>query len=543
MWQDERWRLVVAVAVVAVMSAVSPTPASAEAVVDRTEVDRSAVDRAGVDRAGVDRAGVDRAGVDRAGVDRAAVDPAAVDRFVAEFAEDAGYPGVAVAITKGDQVVHVAGHGHDSAGAAVTAATPMPVASVSKSFTALAVMRLVEAGKVALDEPVRRYLPDFRVADPRGAAITVRQLLNQTSGLSDRTLREKSLPQPDSPAGAVVRAGQATLATDPGTKHHYTNTNYHLAARLVEVVSGEPFADHLRRHVFEPAGMRSTTTIGLTPRDLPHEVREGHVFAYGASVPATEPTRFVAGSDGVLTTAEDMARWLVVQSTGGRAADGVRLVSPEGITAMHTPSDPRWTYGMGWDTGSDGKVRHGGIWFTYSAGALLLPSGHGIAVMTNSGVGLGNEGTGRLEEGIAALLTGGSPDSGSPTRLIIDLVLAGLTLLSLALGVRNLRRSRVWAKRFATRPVWRVALRLLPRAVPAAVLIPLPDLLGLLVGGGRDLTFVQLGYYSVALVSWLLVASALNLAVAATRIVSLARLRRPARDVPRPEASWLVPAR
>jgi CubicO group peptidase (beta-lactamase class C family) len=151
---------------------------------------------------------------------------------------------------------------------------------------------------VALDAPVRRYLRDFRIADPRGAEITVRELLNQTSGLTDSTLPEKSLPQPDSLAGAVVRARDATLAVDPGTKHNYTNTNYHLAARLVEVVTGEPFADHLRRHVFEPAGMRSTTTIGLTPRDLPGDVRDGYIYAYGMSVPASEPTRFVAGSDG-----------------------------------------------------------------------------------------------------------------------------------------------------------------------------------------------------------------------------------------------------
>ena len=159
-----------------------------------------------------------------------------------DFADHGGYPGVAIAITKGDQVVQVGGYGHDSSGAAVTATTPMPVASVSKSFTALAVMQLVEAGKVALDAPVRQYLPDFRIADPRGARITVRQLLNQTSGISDGTLPEKSLPQPDSLAAAVVRARAATLAAEPGTKHVYTNTNYHLAARLVEVVAGEPFA-------------------------------------------------------------------------------------------------------------------------------------------------------------------------------------------------------------------------------------------------------------------------------------------------------------
>lgn len=449
------------------------------------------------------------------------VDLAAIDRYVADFADNAGYPGVAFAITKDDQVVHVSGVGHDSSGAAVTATTPMPVASVSKSFTALAVMRLVEQGKVALDAPVRRYVRDFRIADPRGAEITVRQLLNQTSGITDGTLAEKSLPQPDSLAGAVTRAQEATLAVDPGTKHYYTNTNYHLAGRLVEVVTGEPFADHLRRTVFEPAGMRATTVLEVAPGN----VQKGHIFAYGISVPAVEPARFLTGTDGIISTAEDLAQWLIVQSNGGAAADGTRLVSPESVTAMHTSSDPRWTYGMGWDT-ADGRVRHGGIWFTYSAGALLLPSGYGIAVLTNSGVALGNEGTRDVESGIATLLEGGTPAIGAPTRLLTDLVLAALTLLSLVLGVLALRRSDRWVRRFGTRPIGYLALRLVPRVFPAVILASAPYLLSFLVGGGRDITYVQLGYYSVALVTWLLVSSALNLAVATIRVVGLVRLRR-----------------
>ncbi|WP_248961982.1 serine hydrolase domain-containing protein [Sphaerisporangium perillae] len=470
-------------------------------------------------------------------------DEAAVERVVSGFAGKAGYPGIAVAITKGDKVLYAGGYGHDSSGAAVTATTPMPVASVSKSFTALAVMQLVEAGKVALDAPVRDYLPEFRIADPRGARITVRELLNQTSGITDGTLPEKSLPQPDSPAGAVTRARDATLAAEPGTRHYYTNTNYHLAARLVEVVAGEPFTGYLRRHVFEPIGMRATTTVGQTPRDLPGDVREGHIYAYGASIPTPEPKRFVNGSDGVITTAADMAKWLIVQSGGGLAANGRRLVSTASVTAMHTSTDRRWTYGMGWDTDQKGRVHHGGIWFTYTAEQLLLPGGYGIAVIGNSGIGLGNEGIGALADELAVLVTGGEPSTGAPVRLIVDLTLAGLTLLSLFLGVRNLRRTRAWADRRAARPSWRLVLRLLPRLIPLALLVTLPDLLGRLVGGGRDITFIQLCYYSAALVTWTAVAAVLNVSVLISRVVALARLRRPAGSPPLRDASAQVGAR
>ncbi|GAA0953623.1 serine hydrolase domain-containing protein [Actinocorallia libanotica] len=464
------------------------------------------------------------------------LDEAAVEKVVSGYADKAGYPGIVVAITKGDRVLHTGGYGRDSAGEAVTGTTLMPIASVSKSFTALAVMQLAEADKVKLDSPVRDYLPDFRISDSRGARVTVRELLNQTSGITDRTLPEKSLPQPDSLAGTVSRARAATLAVEPGTQHFYTNTNYHLAARLVEVVSGEPFADYLQRHVFEPAGMQATTTIDQTPRDLPSGLRKGHVYAYGASIAATEPKRFVGGSDGVLTTASDLAQWLIVQNGSGVAANGTRLLSDAGVKAMHTSSDRRWTYGMGWDTDQKGRVHHSGIWFTYSAQALLLPDGHGIAVVGNSGVGLANEGIGQLAEELAVLVEGGEPSSGAPVRLIVDLVLGALTLLSVFLGIRNLRRSRAWAVRFRDAPAWRLAPRLLPRLVPLALLVSLPNLIGLLFGGGRDVTFVQLCYYSIALIAWTSVAAVLNVGVLATRVTLLVRLRRSAADVPEPSA-------
>ncbi|MEZ0071544.1 CubicO group peptidase (beta-lactamase class C family) [Planotetraspora sp. GP83] len=420
----------------------------------------------------------------------------------------------------------------------MTATTPMPVASVSKSFTALAVMQLAEAGKVVLDAPVRDYLPDFRINDPRGTRITVRELLNQTSGITDRTLPEKSLPQPRTPTDAVTRAREATLAAEPGTKHYYTNTNYHLAARLVEVITGEPFADYMRRHVFEPIGMRTTITINQTPRDLPNTVRKGYIYTYGMSIPATEPTRFVNGSDGVITTAGDMAQWLIMQANGGLAANGTRLVSAASVTAMHTSSDRRWTYGMGWDTDQKGRVNHNGIWFTYTADQLLLPGGYGIAVVGNSGIGLGNEGIGALTDELLTLGTGGVPQAGAPVRLVVDLLLAGLTLLSVFLGVRNLRRTRAWAARLAARPSWRLTLRLAPRLVPLVVLLTsLPGLLGQLVGGGRDITFIQLCYYSVALVAWSAVATVMNAGVLAAHVAALVRLRRSAVAPPVPDGS------
>lgn len=445
-----------------------------------------------------------------------------IEEYVSDYMGKAGYPGVSIAITKGRKVLLTSGYGHDSTGAAMTAQTPMPVASVSKSFTALAVMQLVETGEVAMDEPVQTYLPDFSIADPRGSEITVRELLDQTSGITDGTLREKSLPQPRSLEGAELRARDATLAVDPGSKFFYTNTNYHLAARLVEVVAGQPFSDYLRTHVLEPLGMRSSSSIDLTPQDLPSGVTKGHTYLYGMSIAATEPKRFVNGSDGLITNADDMAQWLIMQSAGGE-----RLVSPESIQAMH-PASGQVAYGLGWDQDQKGRWGHSGVWFTYTANQMLLPSGYGIAVMSNSGLGLGNESPYLLADGLAAILEGDQPQQISGTRLYIDLALGAFTLLSIGLGIRTVRRARSWAKKVNGRHWWTITLRLAPRFLPVLVLIGLPRLLGLLIGGGRDLTHEQLLYYSPALVIWSGVASAFGLLVVGFRTRAIIAVRRAA---------------
>ena len=192
-----------------------------------------------------------------------AIDIEAVDQFVLDSLARAGIPGAAIAITSGADVLHVRGYGHDSAQTPVTEHTPFRIASLSKAFTSLAVMQLVDAGKLALDDTVYAHLPEFRIADPRGADITIRQLLNQTSGLADRKVPDLSRPQPTTLADAATSLHSARLVADPGTEFNYHNPNYQVAARLVEVVSGESFDQYLRDHVFQPAGMDESLNTSI----------------------------------------------------------------------------------------------------------------------------------------------------------------------------------------------------------------------------------------------------------------------------------------
>jgi len=247
-----------------------------------------------------------------------AASPKAIETIVTRELALRNLPGAAIAITRGGQVVQVSGYGRDSNGRPVTQDTPFYIGSASKAMTAVAVMQLVEAGRIELDAPVRRYLPEFTLADPRVERITVRQLLNHTSGMWEVGFRQWSFPQPASLRSAVARLDRARLAADPGQEHRYFNPNYSVAARLVEEVSDEAFDAYLRNHLFAPLGMRATKTV-----DFVDEARDGpalgYVFAFGHGFRAPGGPFFINAAGGVVTTATDMAQWVAAQANGGLA--------------------------------------------------------------------------------------------------------------------------------------------------------------------------------------------------------------------------------
>src|SRR3954454_10256418 len=117
------------------------------------------------------------------------------------------------------------GYGHDSTVASVTGDSLFRIASLSKAFTALAVMQLVDAGLLHLDDPVQQHLPEFQMEDPRAEQITVRELLDHTSGITDAVVPELSRPQPSTPKEATTSLRSARLASTPGTAWSYANPN------------------------------------------------------------------------------------------------------------------------------------------------------------------------------------------------------------------------------------------------------------------------------------------------------------------------------
>ena len=286
-------------------------------------------------------------------VQQTETDFAAIDAYVQEQMDNLGIPGVALGIIQNGQVAHLQGFGVAGLSRrAVTPKTPFYLGSVTKPFTALAVMQLVEEGKIDLDAPVQTYLPWFRLADEEASAtITVRHLLNQTSGMSTKD-GNRFWAYQQTLEKAVRGLEDVELVHPVGTTYEYCNFNYIISGLIVEVVSGQSYADYVTEHIFEPLDMRHSYA-SLAPAQA-DGLSDGHIIMFGrvfkdgrVRSPAALPSGFL------MVSAEDMAHFAMAQLNEGRYGNS-SILSPQGIAEMHTPTVPQGDggyWGIGWDVG------------------------------------------------------------------------------------------------------------------------------------------------------------------------------------------------
>ena len=453
-------------------------------------------------------------------------DPVSVDRFVLAQIARHRIPGLAVAITHGDQVVHVRGYGQASDGVPVTAQTQFRIASLSKSFTALAVLQLVEAGRVELDAPTARYLPGFALAAPSVLApFSVRQLLNHTSGLADAGFVNGLGGQQQTVADRVNSLRSARPVDSPGAVFHYFDPNYQVLARLVEVVSGQAFDAYLQQHVFAPLAMRGTlsTPTSAIPAQPTQLLAQGHVMAYGVALPLPELSGFLGGSGGVVSTAADMAQHLIAQGNHG-VHPGRRVLSAAGIALMQTPpAGVAGSYGMGWTRSvvqGTAAIEHNGVLSTFYADAVLLPaSGYGFVLLCNAyGLTAATLAFPEIKNGLVMTLTGRMPESGGLSLTWLGRGLAALSALIVALALWSLLRFRQWKRHAVDAPRWKVGWGVLWPLTPALLLAGLPRLL--LLQTGRHFDLGMLARAMPELVIPLGICAALGLANSVIRLVS-----------------------
>ncbi len=323
----------------------------------------------------------------------AAVSFEAIDDHIGSKMAFPRIPGLAVAIVKDDRTVFVKGYGRaDPSGRPVTPQTPFLIGSVTKPFTALAVLQLVEAGKIDLDAPVRTYLPWFSMADAGASArITVRHLMTMTSGIPQGpTLVSWLWPDEEGAMERHVRLLENVRLRDaPGKSVIYANANYVTLGVLIEKVSGMTYGDYLRRHIFEPLDMRhSYVSEDAARRD---GLATGYRWWFGFPVAADLPfSRSNLAAGFVISCAEDMGNFLVAQMNGGRFRDR-SVLSPEGIARMHDVPSPE-AYGLGWEAVQlHGRtvIDHDGGTANFQASVFFDPDRRiGVFIVANAASGL-----------------------------------------------------------------------------------------------------------------------------------------------------------
>jgi CubicO group peptidase (beta-lactamase class C family) len=328
---------------------------------------------------------------------------AALDALVAEALKAWPAPGLAVAVVRDDEVIYLKGHGVRRAGGKepVTPDTLFAIGSCTKAFTATALALLVGEGKADWDDPVRKHLPWFRLADPLADRdVTLRDLLCHRTGLARHDLLWYRAPW--SPEESVRRLAVLAPASSFRSRYEYNNLTYIAAGLAIDKAAGMPWHVYVQKRLFAPLDMKGavfTRSAALAARDHATPHRAG---------PSGKPEpiewypddKQVRASGSIKAGARDLSRWVRLQ-LGDGTFDGKRVVSAEALAETHAPqvvvplprAERRATettqvsYGLGWrvyDYRGQHVLEHGGANDGFRARVLLLPRKKlGLALLTN----------------------------------------------------------------------------------------------------------------------------------------------------------------
>ena len=229
-----------------------------------------------------------------------------IDQLVTKTLADTGVPSAEIAIVRNGHLVLTKAYGKANEGLPANPSLPYQIASNSKQFTAMALLLLRDEGKLSLDDPVSKYLPDIT----EGNKITIRQLISHTSGLQDFWPQDymfSDMTVPTTPQHIVDKWAKKPLDFQPGARWQYSNTGYVVAGMIAEKVSGQPLVTFLNQRIFGPLGMHP---LDQDDSNTPAFPAGYHRFALGPVRVAQPPARGWLYAAGELSmTAADLARW------------------------------------------------------------------------------------------------------------------------------------------------------------------------------------------------------------------------------------------
>ena len=285
----------------------------------------------------------------------------------------------------------------------ITADTVFRVASITKTFTAVAVMQLSEHGRIDLDAPVSDYLRAYRLVPAKASfrPATVRHLLTHTAGISEvlhpsdllRPLFGETVKpgRPVPPLSEYYRGG-LRIGAEPGSRFVYTDHGFATLGQIVEDVSGQPLDRYLRDHVFEPLGMADTSLVRT--ESARSRLATGYTIGSGGAQPVADYEMVPAAASSAYSTTQDMARYAAALLGGGANSHG-SVLKPATLATMFAPQyqpDPR-VPGIGlafWRGSTAGHrvIEHGGILPGFNSEIFVAPDdGVGVIAFTNGARG------------------------------------------------------------------------------------------------------------------------------------------------------------
>ena len=306
-----------------------------------------------------------------------------IDTLVAKALADTGVPSASIAVVRGDRIVLAKAYGKQSETMPVAdAKAPYQIASISKQFTAAAILLLQDDGKLSLDDAVSKYVPGITGGD----TITIRQLLSHTSGLQDYWPQDysfKAMATPVTPQQIVDRWAKKPLDFAPGTQWQYSNTGYVVAGMIVEKVAGMPLLAFLQRRIFRPLGIAAVDQDLAIGRGYPSGYKRFALGPVRVETPAAHGWLFAAGE--LAMSAADLAKWDIARLDR-------RILTPADWQAQETPvklaDGSSNGYGLGVSTGTTGGhrfVEHSGEAVGFLSENIVYPDDHvAIVVLTNS---------------------------------------------------------------------------------------------------------------------------------------------------------------
>ena len=308
-----------------------------------------------------------------------------IDDIAHKVLETTGVPSASVAVVKDGKIAYLQAYGSARLDPRMPARPEMrySIGSISKQFTAAAILMLAEEGKLSLDDPVSKYIPGLT----RGSEVTIRELLSHTSGYQDFWPQDYVPPMMLKPISAdqiMDQWARKPLDFDPGTKWQYSNTNYVIAGAIVEKVSGMPLWTLLGQRVFTPLGMKSVTDTN--EKALPAGDPGAYFrYALGPLHPAPKEGpgwMFAAGE--LAMTAEDLAKWNIslMQQTILKPASYQEM---ETVVLLKNGAATRYGLGVGVSTVNGHRVlEHGGEVSGFTADNIVMPDDKiAVVVLTN----------------------------------------------------------------------------------------------------------------------------------------------------------------